>query len=527
MKDQMLKLNVNSAARQSIPFNHTQIKTFNSSSNNEKNKFNILTNKERQFNTINTASKNTNIDCLKTKTINSIKNEHNKNINNAQIKYSKIRVNNNKYHTINNFDTQITKKVKSASLDYNTISGSSFTNNDINCNNKNNINSNTNKTNYSRFRRNSNTIIFGLEEKPLTNEINHNTYQRGYDIISNTCDNTSKNNLKITNNDTKYNKEIINRSQSRNFKNLSSQDSIVNKSSLNNKTLTNNNSTYMKTLNTIDVNNKNSNANITSSKNKDTYEIKIKLNKNLNSNTNNSNIPNNTRNNNANLNSINAKLSLNNTSYKRKSYNFNTLSSNTNIINNINNSTLPYSKNKRTPSLDINNKTANNNTITTNDKLKPNSFFFLNETIKQSQSKQKENKLNSRQKISDDVFKKIDHITKFSEKERLISKIQDQKNNILEQKTDYKRLHAEQAKIDLEKRKEKVIDTCLKSNCYDEKTKYYQMNEKLIKSSKNYHCIYDDDNKKHLNFGNKNIVVESQSNNKDLITIIGNLRKFK
>lgn len=110
------------------------------------------------------------------------------------------------------------------------------------------------------------------------------------------------------------------------------------------------------------------------------------------------------------------------------------------------------------------------------------SFFFFNETIKSSQEKNKVEKLVNREIISNKVYEKIDKITKFSEKERLISKIQSQTNNILLCKADYMKIQAEKASKELEKRQEKVIDMNLKLSNKLEKEKYYSMNDKVIKT---------------------------------------------
>eukprot|EP00340_Litonotus_pictus_P000638 CAMPEP_0170521734 /NCGR_PEP_ID=MMETSP0209-20121228/7106_1 /TAXON_ID=665100 ORGANISM="Litonotus pictus, Strain P1" /NCGR_SAMPLE_ID=MMETSP0209 /ASSEMBLY_ACC=CAM_ASM_000301 /LENGTH=236 /DNA_ID=CAMNT_0010808781 /DNA_START=600 /DNA_END=1310 /DNA_ORIENTATION=- len=109
-------------------------------------------------------------------------------------------------------------------------------------------------------------------------------------------------------------------------------------------------------------------------------------------------------------------------------------------------------------------------------------FFALNETVKARQDEITQQRLKNRKELSSNACNKLGSYNSVSEKERLVKKFNKETNNLLMHKPDYLKIKAEKTTESIEMRKNKVIEKNLGNDVKNDKSKYYSMNEKVIKT---------------------------------------------
>lgn len=108
-----------------------------------------------------------------------------------------------------------------------------------------------------------------------------------------------------------------------------------------------------------------------------------------------------------------------------------------------------------------------------------NSFFALNDKIKEFESKKLNNKLKNREESTKKVFNEIKKLNNHSEKNKLIKSQAKKSYDLYDHSKDYLRIKAEQKGQRLMQSQEKITEAIIKVK-EDETSKYIRMNNKIV-----------------------------------------------
>lgn len=111
-------------------------------------------------------------------------------------------------------------------------------------------------------------------------------------------------------------------------------------------------------------------------------------------------------------------------------------------------------------------------------------FFYLNDKIKECEQKYLLTKVKQREVSSSKVFNKIESINKFSEKEKLITKLQSLPTNLYISNPDYRKIKANEKAAVLIKIQDAIRDSNYKIHC-DPKSEFITRNSKPSKVKPN------------------------------------------